>query len=167
MTYFFHLAEWGLEMYKLPKKRILRKNKEFQKVYRYGHSYADRYLVLYVFSSPAEGGRSWLLLPGRSSEMRWRATVSSDCCEAYRLNQDMLKSRHCLLLVGRKAATDVKYSVIREVFSELGPKGADFKTWGGLNEADIYIADKILSDVYIAIEAAFFVVISRHVHNMR
>ena len=37
-------------MYKLPKKRILRKNKEFQKVYRYGHSYADRYLVLYVFS---------------------------------------------------------------------------------------------------------------------
>lgn len=109
-------------MYKLPKKRILRKNKEFQKVYRYGHSYADRYLVLYVFSSPAEGPKVGFAAGKKLGNAVTRNRVKRLLREAYRLNQDMLKSRHCLLLVGRKAATDVKYSVIEKSFRSLARK---------------------------------------------
>jgi ribonuclease P protein component len=38
-------------MYKLPKSRILRRRNDFQKVHRFGKSYANRYLVLYVFTA--------------------------------------------------------------------------------------------------------------------
>ena len=36
-------------MLKLPKRRILRSKQMFQKVYLHGRSFADRYLVLYIF----------------------------------------------------------------------------------------------------------------------
>lgn len=38
-------------MLKLPKRKILRQKQEFQKVYRYGRSFANRYVVLYVFTA--------------------------------------------------------------------------------------------------------------------
>jgi ribonuclease P protein component len=40
-------------MLKLPKRRILRNKRMFQEVYKKGRSWANRYLVLYVF--PAIG----------------------------------------------------------------------------------------------------------------
>ena len=106
-------------MYKLPKRRILRKNKEFQKVYRYGHSYANRYLVLYVFADNSPQSKVGFAAGKKLGNAVTRNRVKRLLRETYRLNQNLLQQKHCLLLVGRKAATDVKYCVVEKAFRNL------------------------------------------------
>ena len=109
-------------MYKLPKRRILRKNKEFQKVYRYGRSYANRYLVLYVFAENNAQSKVGFAAGKKLGNAVTRNRVKRLLREAYRLNQDLLTQKHSILLVGRKAATEVKYIVIEKAFRALGRK---------------------------------------------
>lgn len=106
-------------MYKLPKRRILRKNKEFQKVYRYGHSYANRYMVLYVFAAKEPVGKVGFAAGKKLGNAVTRNRVKRLLRESYRLNQDLLDQRYCLLLVGRKSAIDVKYCVVEKALRHL------------------------------------------------
>jgi len=109
-------------MYKLSKQNILRKNREFQSVYRYGKSYANRYMVLYVLSVKEPQSKVGFAAGKRLGNAVTRNRLKRLLRETYRLNQNQLKTKHNLLLVGRKSATTVKYAVVERAFKALCKK---------------------------------------------
>ena len=114
-------------MFNLPKRKILKKNKDFQKVYRYGRSYANRYLVLYVFTANGLEGRVGFAAGKKLGNAVMRNRVKRLLRESYRLHQELIDKRFCLLLVGRKSAVDVKMAVVEKAFLSLGRKAGIFR----------------------------------------
>ena len=103
-------------MYNLPKGRILRRKSDFQKIHRFGKSYANRYLDRVGFAAGKKLGNAVM-----------RNRVKRLMRECYRLNQFKIKEGYTLLLVGRKAATTEKYDVIEKAFLNLGRKAKVLK----------------------------------------
>ena len=114
-------------MLKLPKRRILRQNKEFQTVYRYGRSYANRYLVLYVFAANGLEDKVGFAAGKKLGHAVVRNRVKRLLRESYRLHQFLVRDNMWLLLVGRKSAVGVKRLVIEEAFLNLGRKARIFR----------------------------------------
>jgi len=113
-------------MYKLPKQNILRKNKQFQSVYRYGKSYANRMMVIYVLSNKDTQRKVGFAAGKRLGNAVVRNRVKRLLRETYRLNQHKLKLGFDLLLVGRKPMVDVKYKVVSKAFGDLCTKASIF-----------------------------------------
>lgn len=106
-------------MYKLPKQRILRKNKQFQGIYQHGKSYANRYMVLYVMPNANTETKVGFAAGKRLGNAVTRNRVKRLLRETYRLNQQQLKPGFDLLIVGRKPIIDVKYKVVCKAFGDL------------------------------------------------
>ena len=114
-------------MLKLPKRRILRQNKEFQTVYRYGRSYANRYLVLYVFAANGLEDKVGFAAGKKLGHAVVRNRVKRLIRESYRLHQHEVRGGVRLQLVGRKAVVDVKYDTVEKAFLSLGRKAGIFR----------------------------------------
>ncbi|MCR5176076.1 MAG: ribonuclease P protein component [Anaerovibrio sp.] len=114
-------------MYKLPKSRILCRRNDFQKVHRFGKSYANRYLVLYVFTASGLEDKVGFAAGKKLGNAVTRNRVKRLMRECYRLNQGDIKNNLCLLLVGRKPAVGKKYDVIEKAFLDLGRKAKIFR----------------------------------------
>ena len=114
-------------MYKLPKVRILRRRNDFQRIHRLGKSYANRYLVVYVFTASGLEGTVGFAAGKKLGNAVTRNRVKRLLRECYRLNQHRLDGSYTLLLVGRKAATTEKYDVIEKAFLSLGRKAKILK----------------------------------------
>lgn len=114
-------------MYKLPKGRILRLKSDFQKIHRFGKSYANRYLVMYVFTASGLEDKVGFAAGKKLGNAVTRNRVKRLLRESYRLNQAKVDKRYTLLLVGRKAATTEKLSVIENAFLSLGRKAKVLK----------------------------------------
>ncbi|MBE6098880.1 MAG: ribonuclease P protein component [Anaerovibrio sp.] len=113
-------------MLKLPKSRILRRRNDFQKVHRFGKSYANRYLVLYVFTATGLEDKVGFAAGKKLGNAVTRNRVKRLMRECYRLNQDKIRKDICILLVGRKPAVEKKYDVIEKAFLDLGRKAKIF-----------------------------------------
>lgn len=114
-------------MYKLPKVRILRRKNDFQKIHRFGKSYANRYLVMYVFTASGLEGRVGFAAGKKLGNAVARNRVKRLMRECYRLNQQKIDKSYTLLLVGRKAAVTEKYDVMERAFLNLGRKAKILK----------------------------------------
>ena len=135
MTYFYYRGSMAYAfalngvffMYKLPKVRILRRRNDFQRIHRLGKSYANRYLVVYVFTASGLEDRVGFAAGKKLGNAVTRNRVKRLMRECYRLNQFKIKEGYTLLLVGRKAATTEKYDVIEKAFLNLGRKAKVLK----------------------------------------
>ncbi|MBR3458723.1 MAG: ribonuclease P protein component, partial [Selenomonadaceae bacterium] len=113
-------------MLKLPKRKILRQKKDFQTVYRYGRSYANCYLVLYVLESEDLGGKVGFAAGKKLGNAVVRNRVKRLLRESYRLSQDKVRPSIALLLVGRRALVDEKCAVAQEALLGIGKKAGIF-----------------------------------------
>jgi ribonuclease P protein component len=113
-------------MFKLPKRKILRTGKEFQQVYRYGRSYANRYLVLYVFTTNGSEDKAGFAAGKKLGNAVIRTRMKRLLRESYRKNQQRLRPGINVLLVGRKAAIGQKCGAIERAFLNLGRKAGIF-----------------------------------------
>ncbi|WP_301859239.1 ribonuclease P protein component [uncultured Megasphaera sp.] len=97
-------------MYELIKEKRLRKNREYQFVYRRGKSFVNRYAVLYVLPrSPKQSARI-----GFVTGKKIGCAVDRNRCrrlmkEVYRLHQSELKDGVDLVLIGRSPMKDIGY----------------------------------------------------------
>ena len=106
----------------LPRSRILKKKKDFQAVYSRGKSYANRFLVLYVFRSNGFQGKVGFAAGKKLGNAVKRNRVKRLLRESYRMHQSEIEEGVSLLLVGRKAALAVKCQELEKAFLALGRK---------------------------------------------
>ena len=106
---------------------MLKRRNDFQRVYRKGRSWANRYFVLYVFESDELAGRVGFAAGKKLGCAVKRNRVKRLLRESYRLHQQELRSGIALLLVGRQAMLDVKCPVVEKAFISLGKKAGIFQ----------------------------------------
>lgn len=116
-----------MRMLTLPRRRIIKRRSDFQRVYRSGRSYANRYFVLYVFPAETVRGRVGFAAGKKLGCAVTRNRVKRLLRETYRLNQDRVREDAALLLVGRKPIVDIKCQAVEQAFLQLGQQAGIFK----------------------------------------
>jgi ribonuclease P protein component len=109
-------------MYKFSKQSVLRKNKNFQTVYRHGKSYANRLAVLYVLPQPkntASRRRAGFVAGKKLGGAVVRNRVKRLMKEAYRLNQSRLVEGVDLVFVGRQGMVASNYQAAQKALLDL------------------------------------------------
>lgn len=106
--------------YKLSKQNRLRKNKNFQAVYRTGKSYANRMMVVYVLPQAGSERRIGFAAGKRLGKAVVRNRVKRLMREVYRLNQYRLVDEGAdLVLVGRQAMVKADLPAVTRAFLDL------------------------------------------------
>ena len=97
----------------------LKKNSEFQAVYRQGRSYANKYLVMYVLDTDRKGARIGISVSKKVGNSVVRPRFARLVRESFRLNEDMLEDGKDIVVVARAAARDKKFDKIESAFLHL------------------------------------------------
>ncbi len=87
----------------------LKKNSDFQKVYREGKSYANRYLVMYVLDNGSSSNRIGISVSKKVGNSIIRHRVKRLIKEAYRLQEDMLQNGLDIVIIARVSAKNISY----------------------------------------------------------
>ncbi|WNQ11504.1 ribonuclease P protein component [Paenibacillus aurantius] len=93
------------------KENRLAKKEDFQKVYRYGKSMANRQFVLYYMARPQiEAFRLGVSVSKKLGNAVVRNRLRRMMKEIIRLNKDRIPSGFDFILIARKPAADIDYS---------------------------------------------------------
>lgn len=99
------------------KIRRLKKNKDFQKVFESGNSYANRQFVLYVLNQPDQPYcRLGLSVSKRMGNAVMRNHIKRFIKEIFRELSDRLETGHDLVVISRRPVRTMSY---QEMFSSL------------------------------------------------
>ena len=98
----------------------LKKNRDFQNVYKKGKSYANRYLVMYVLKNDTERNRLGISVSKKVGNSVIRHHVTRLIRESYRLQEDMFNSGLDIVIIARVTAKEVGYNEIESAVLHLG-----------------------------------------------
>jgi len=98
----------------------LKKNDQFQFVYRNGKSYADKYLVMYVKENGAGKNRIGISVSRKVGNSVVRHHVTRLVRESYRLHEAVFNSGLDIVIVARKSAASAGYEEIKNALLHLG-----------------------------------------------
>lgn len=98
----------------------LKRNSDFQRVYREGKSYANRYLVLYVLQNQTERNRLGISVSKKVGNSVVRHRMARLIRESYRLQEDMFNSGLDMVVIARKSAKDKTCQDIGSALQHLG-----------------------------------------------
>lgn len=98
----------------------LKKNNEFQKVYKNGVSYANKYLVMYVLENKLSGNRLGISVSKKVGNSIVRHRLKRLVKENYRLQEEMFNSGLDIVIVIRVNAKDCDFKLIRDAIIHLG-----------------------------------------------
>ena len=104
----------------MKKSESLKKNRDFQNVYRTGVSFANRLLVMYVKENKAETNRIGISVSKKVGNSVIRHHLARLIRESYRLQEDMFDSGLDIVVVVRVAAKEAKYREIESALLHLG-----------------------------------------------
>ena len=97
----------------------LKKNQDFQTVFRGGKSYANKYLVMYVMDSGREDTRIGISASKKVGNSVVRHRFARLVRESFRLNKDILEEGKDIIVVARAAAKDKNFDKIESAFLHL------------------------------------------------
>lgn len=103
----------------MKKTDSLKKNQDFQKVYKEGTSYANRYLVMYVLSNERKENRLGISVSKKVGNSVVRHRITRLIRESYRLNKEAFLKGWDLIVVVRPSAKDCSYREICDAFMNL------------------------------------------------
>ncbi len=103
----------------LPRKIIVKQNSDFQRIYRYGRSLANKNMVIYFCKTFHPSQRVAFAAGKKLGNAVVRNRVKRLLREAYRLHQQEIENDYCLLLVGRAAAVEAKAGAVEKSFCSL------------------------------------------------
>ena len=98
----------------------LKKNSQFQKVYKTGKSKANKYLVMYVIENGLNINRLGISVSKKVGNSVVRHRLIRLIRESYRLNENKFNSGLDLVVVARNAAKDKNYKDIESALLHLG-----------------------------------------------
>ena len=98
----------------------LKKNMDFQNVYKNGKSYANKYLVMYVLENEYEKNRIGISVSKKVGNSVIRHRITRLIRESYRLQEDMFNSSLDIVVIARGTARNVGYQEIESALLHLG-----------------------------------------------
>lgn len=98
----------------------LKKNRDFQYVYRNGKSYANRYFIMYVLENHQEMNRLGISVSKKVGNSVVRHHLCRIVREIYRLHEDMFNSGLNIVVIARPSAKDVSYHDAESALLHLG-----------------------------------------------
>ena len=98
----------------------LKKNRDFQNVYKKGKSYANRYLVMYVLKNETDRNRLGISISKKVGNSVIRHHVTRLIRESYRLHEDMFNSGLDIVVIARSTAKDISYREVESALLHLG-----------------------------------------------
>ena len=113
----------------------LKKNNEFQRVYRKGTSQANRYLVMYVLKNQYMKNRLGISVSKKVGNSVVRHRLTRLIRESYRLNEEKFDRNLDIVVIARNSAKDRSYQEIESAFMNLAQKHA---IAGGTDEETSY-----------------------------
>ena len=98
----------------------LKKNKDFQVVYRNGKSYANKYLVMYVLKNDTEQNRIGISVSKKVGNSVVRHRMTRLIRESYRLQESTFQRGLDIVVVCRASAKDKGYKDMESALIHLG-----------------------------------------------
>ena len=98
----------------------LKKNIDFQNVYKCGKSFANKYLVMYVKENDLQLNRIGISVSKKVGNSVVRHRIKRVILESYRLQEDMFNSGLDMVIIARATAKDRTYEEIKSAVLHLG-----------------------------------------------
>ena len=98
----------------------LKKNHQFQFVYKYGKSYANKYLIMYIKENGLGKNRIGISVSKKVGNSVVRHRVTRLVRESYRLHESIFNSGLDIVIVARPGAAFVGYNEIESALLHLG-----------------------------------------------
>ena len=98
----------------------LKKNRDFQSVYRKGKSYGNKYLVMYLLPNQTERNRIGISVSKKVGNSIVRHHLTRLIRESYRLHEENFQCGYDMVVVARTAAKDRTYHEIESALIHLG-----------------------------------------------
>lgn len=98
----------------------LKKNSDFQRVYKNGRSVANRYLVMYVLENQTNQNRIGISVSKKVGNSVIRHHITRLVRESYRLHEDMFNSGLDIVVIARVFAKGATYWDIEKALLHLG-----------------------------------------------
>lgn len=98
----------------------LKKNIDFQNVYRNGKSYANRFLVVYILENHTEKNRLGISVSKKVGNSVIRHHLTRLIRESYRLHEDMFDSGLDIVVIARATARNISYREVESALMHLG-----------------------------------------------
>ena len=97
----------------------VKKNSEFQVIYRNGTSYANRLLVMYVMKTGEHENRIGISVSKKVGNSVVRHHITRLLREIFRLNEDRIQTGLNIVVVARVAAKDSDYKHLESAYLHL------------------------------------------------
>ncbi len=97
----------------------LKKNTQFQFVYRNGKSYANKYLIMYVKENGTDRNRVGISVSKKVGNSVVRHRVTRLVRESYRLHENIFNSGLDMVIVARPTAASVSYYEVESALLHL------------------------------------------------
>mgnify|MGYP001071658842 FL=1 len=98
----------------------LKKNKDFQSVYRNGKSFANKCLVMYIIPNELNRNRLGISVSKKVGNSVVRHHLTRLIRESYRLQEDMFNSGLDIVVIARNTAKDISYHEVESALLHLG-----------------------------------------------
>ena len=98
----------------------LKKNKDFQNVYKHGISYANKYLVMYVLDNKTSQNRLGISVSKKVGNSIVRHRLTRLIRESYILQEDRFKCGFDIVVIARIGAKGKSYKEIDSAMLHLG-----------------------------------------------
>ena len=98
----------------------LKKNSQFQFVYKNGKSYANKYLIIYVKENGLGINRLGISVSKKVGNSVVRHRVTRLVRESYRLHESIFNSGLDIVVVARQSAATVGYEEVESALLHLG-----------------------------------------------
>ena len=112
----------------------LRKNHEFQSVFKSGKSYANKLFVMYVSKNQLEGNRIGISVSKKVGNSVVRHRVKRLVKESYRLHEEMFNSGLDIVVVARASAKGKNYEAIESALLHVSNLHGILKKEDGKND---------------------------------
>ena len=103
----------------MKKFNSIKKNSDFQKVYRTGRSFANKLLVMCVIKTEREDTRIGISVSKKVGNSVVRHHITRLVRESYRLNKDRVKTGLDIVVVARAAAKESDFKKIESAYLHL------------------------------------------------